>query len=182
MDEAWIINMQDMLNERCEVKEMATPAKGVFEKMTKIISIATSQGVNSEISTGVRCLRFNACGKLSCFAERWDDLQLVLTEDKSVFVDTNILVYCNNKDSSFCKPAREKLDEFITKGNILFISEQVLREYLVIMTRPGILEKPISPELAVDDIKRMQEQFNVLFPDDKTLDILSDLIVRQNFP
>jgi len=29
---------------------------------------------------------------------------MVLTEDKSVFVDTNILVYCNNKDSSFCKP------------------------------------------------------------------------------
>ena len=50
------------------------------------------------------------------------------------------------------------------------------------MTRPGVLERPISPELAVDDIKRMQEQFNVLFPDDKTLDILSDLIVRQNFP
>jgi len=46
---------------------------------------------------------------------------MVLTEDKSVFVDTNILVYCNNKDSSYCKPAREKLDEFITKGNILFI-------------------------------------------------------------
>ena len=107
---------------------------------------------------------------------------MVPMQDKSVFVDTNILVYCNNKDSSFCKPARGKLDEFITRGNILFISEQVLREYLVIMTRPGILEKPISPELAVDDIKRMQEQFNVLFPDDKTLDILSDLIVRQNFP
>jgi len=102
---------------------------------------------------------------------------MVPMQDKSVFVDTNILVYCNNKDSSYCKPAREKLDEFITKGNILFTSDQVLREYLVIMTRSGILEKPISPELAVDDIKRMQEQFNVLFPDDKTLEILSDLIV-----
>ena len=44
------------------------------------------------------------------------------------------------------------------------------------------LTKKYGDKLAVDDIKRMQEQFNVLFPDDKTLDILSDLIVRQNFP
>ncbi|MBW1994646.1 MAG: hypothetical protein JRI77_09370, partial [Deltaproteobacteria bacterium] len=103
---------------------------------------------------------------------------MVSTQDKFVFVDTNILVYCNNKDSSYCKPARERLDEFIKEGNILFISDQVLREYLVIMTRAGILEKPISPDLAVNDIKRMQEQFNVLFPDDNALDILSDIIVR----
>jgi len=99
-------------------------------------------------------------------------------EDNSVFVDTNILVYCNNKDSPYCKPARERLGEFVANGKVLFVSDQVLREYLVIMTRPGILEKPISPELAVEDIRRMQEQFNMLFPDDKALEILSSLIVK----
>jgi len=97
---------------------------------------------------------------------------------KSIFVDTNILVYCNNKDSAFCKPAREKLTELIKNANRLFISDQVIREYLVIMTKPGVLENPISPKLAIQDVTRMREEFNLLFADRKALDMLADLIVK----
>ncbi len=99
-------------------------------------------------------------------------------EDKSISVDTNILVYCNNKDSPFCKASREKLEQFIKNGDRLFISDQVLREYLVIMTRPGVLEEPISPKLAVDDVTMMKEEFNLIFPDQKALDTLADLTVK----
>lgn len=54
----------------------------------------------------------------------------------------------------------------------------MLREYLVIMTRPGVLEEPISPKLAVDDVTMMKEEFNLIFPDQKALDTLADLTVK----
>lgn len=53
-----------------------------------------------------------------------------------IFLDTNILVYLANEDSPFHLRSVEKFKEIAAKSE-LWISRQVLREYAVVMTRPG---------------------------------------------
>jgi len=103
---------------------------------------------------------------------------MATTDGKSVFVDTNVLVYANNKESNLCEAAREKIESLTRNGNSLFISEQVLREYLVVMTRPGIIEKPISLGSATEDAIRMMKEFTLLFPNQNSLDKLMELILK----
>lgn len=74
---------------------------------------------------------------------------MTTTDAEPIFIDTNILIYANNRASDLCKSARKKLDELTGRENSLVISYQVLREYLVIMTRPGLLKSlfPLGPRL-----------------------------------
>jgi predicted nucleic acid-binding protein len=97
-------------------------------------------------------------------------------DDKGIFIDTNVLIYANNRESPLCEVARETLDELTRRGTTLFVSNQIIREYLVIMTRPGFIEKPIPLESAIEDTKRMMKEFNLLFADRNSLDKLIELI------
>ena len=54
---------------------------------------------------------------------------------KSIFIDSNILVYANNDLSSFCKPARTKLQATFANYDSVWINCQVIREFSVIATR-----------------------------------------------
>ena len=94
----------------------------------------------------------------------------------SIFVDTNILVYANNRESDLCDSSRKRLNELSGSGNPLVISDQVIREYLVIMTRPGFIEKPISTESAIEDAERMKKEFTLIFPDSTSLENLIELL------
>ena len=60
-----------------------------------------------------------------------------------VFLDTNILVYLANEDSSFHAVVKDKFKELAAKSE-LWISRQVLREYAVVMSRSGIIEKSLT--------------------------------------
>ncbi len=54
-----------------------------------------------------------------------------------VFIDTNVLVYAEQRPSRFHVPARTCLARLEGQGSTLWISRQVLREYLAVMTRPA---------------------------------------------
>ena len=94
----------------------------------------------------------------------------------SIFVDTNVLVYANNRESDLCDSSRIRLNELSGSGNPLVISDQVIREYLVIMTRPGFIEKPISTKSAIEDAERMKKEFTLIFPDSTSLENLIELL------
>lgn len=53
-----------------------------------------------------------------------------------VFVDTNVLVYVDQAGSLFHAPARAAIARLERDGATLWISRQVLREYLATVTRP----------------------------------------------
>lgn len=93
-----------------------------------------------------------------------------------IFIDTNILIYANNRESDFCESARDRLYELADNVTSLVISDQVLREYLVVMTRPGFIEKPISNKSALEDIQRMIQEYTLVFPDMNSVDMLVGLI------
>lgn len=79
-------------------------------------------------------------------------------EDRIFFLDTNILVYLVNKNSPYHPKIVEKL-RYILNESELWISRQVLREYAVIMSRPGIVEIPLSSEEIASDRERFEDPF-----------------------
>lgn len=62
----------------------------------------------------------------------------------SVFIDTNVLVFATIPSSPFHGPALTTLHRLAQDGVPAWISRQVIREYLVQISRPGVL--PIGSE------------------------------------
>lgn len=54
-----------------------------------------------------------------------------------LFVDTNILVFATDAASPFQSAAETALEEWRKQGTELYVSVQVLREYLAVTTRPA---------------------------------------------
>ncbi len=64
----------------------------------------------------------------------------------TLFVDTNIWLYATDHDSPFHTRALAALDAAQDAGTPLVSSPQILREYLAVGTRPGMI--PSAPTLA----------------------------------
>jgi len=92
-----------------------------------------------------------------------------------IFVDTNILVYLSNEDSSFHVEVNKKFIE-ISAQYELWISRQVLREYAVVMSSPAIIEKPLTAEEVVQDIEKWGKIFKIADETSEVTEILKKLI------
>lgn len=100
---------------------------------------------------------------------------MVTMADK-IFIDTNIIVYADSKDDNFSAIARETLKSYADKGYQLYISRQVIREYLVITSRKMILSKNYDSKRLVARIKQFDEYFIVADDDKLVTDKLLELI------
>ncbi|MCI5150221.1 MAG: PIN domain-containing protein [Candidatus Electrothrix sp. MAN1_4] len=80
---------------------------------------------------------------------------------RSVFVDTNILIYASNSESPFHQFARDAIERLEKESAELFISRQVLREYLATMTRPDMLTEELSRESVIEAVRNFEEDFTV---------------------
>jgi len=96
-----------------------------------------------------------------------------------VFLDTNILVYLSNEDSSFHNSVTKFFTE-ISGQYEMWISRQVLREYAVVMSSPALVEKPLTPEEVVEDIGKWSRIFRVADETSETTEILKKLIRDYN--
>lgn len=61
---------------------------------------------------------------------------MVTMDAKPLFIDTNILVYASVKESPFQQQALAALETAYNANRSLWISRQIIREFLVVMTRP----------------------------------------------
>lgn len=78
---------------------------------------------------------------------------------ESSFADANILVYNSTPESPFYETARTALEDCERRGMELWISRQVLREYLSTMTRQvtvGRLQVPFWPDIVADLSRRFR--------------------------
>jgi predicted nucleic acid-binding protein len=78
-----------------------------------------------------------------------------------VFVDTNILIYTTMLDSPFHARASQALDEFEKESVQLWISRQVLREYLAALTRGDPLTLPVPLADLISDVRVFESHFRV---------------------
>ena len=79
-----------------------------------------------------------------------------------MFIDTNVLVYSRILEAPNHAVARASLERAFRSPEPLRISRQVIREYLVVVTRPQVWTVVMTREEALEDVARLLDSFEVL--------------------
>lgn len=82
-------------------------------------------------------------------------------EGERVFLDTNILVYANIAEAPLHDAALNRIRTSEQAGSALWISRQVLREYLAVLTRPGAFPRPIPKPTLITQVRLFIDRFQV---------------------
>lgn len=99
-------------------------------------------------------------------------------EQPALFVDTNVLVYANVTEAPLHEAALSSLQSARDAGRTLWISRQVLREYLVTLTRPqtfGAVPRATVLEQVQLFIERFQIADDTGTVTTKLLDLMADV-------
>lgn len=82
----------------------------------------------------------------------------------SVFLDTNVLIHATIAQSQLYRIAQDKIAQLKRDGNELWISRQVLREYLAALTRPQAflsLTRPLPISTLSQEVRHLKTQYRV---------------------
>lgn len=82
-------------------------------------------------------------------------------DNNPVFLDTNILVYASTIRSPLHQVALQAIQQFYDAELEIWISRQVLREYLTTLTRHQQFTNPMPIEILIADIRLFQTRFQV---------------------
>ena len=98
-------------------------------------------------------------------------------EAKRLFmVDTNVLVYSTVVSSPWYQEARQWLVALVSKGVELCITPQIVREYLVVLTRGDIFEQRFTPEEALGELEAVLPTLTLLDETEETVSYLRNLV------
>lgn len=86
---------------------------------------------------------------------------MATTAADPVFVDANVLVYAVSRSATLSQVARQTLDDLVQGGVVLWVSRQVLREYLAVMSRPQTFQNPPPMSVLIADVLDFQQRFQV---------------------
>jgi predicted nucleic acid-binding protein len=86
---------------------------------------------------------------------------MVTSGDNPIFIDTNILVYANIPAYSLHQLALQTIQSLIDAEVELWLSRQVLREFIVSVTRPQTYANPQPIELVVERVQFFENQFRI---------------------
>jgi predicted nucleic acid-binding protein len=78
-----------------------------------------------------------------------------------VFIDTNVLVYASRPSAPEHPAARAALAAIEVSGTSAWISSQILREYLAVVTRPQASAPSLPMEAAIADVRCFQSVFRM---------------------
>lgn len=95
--------------------------------------------------------------------------------DGAIFIDTNILVFATIRKSPMHVPAQAALHAIAQSGARAWISRQVIREFLVYLTRPGTLPIANHCTRAADQVAELMKLYEVA---DETSDVTDNLLKR----
>jgi predicted nucleic acid-binding protein len=84
-----------------------------------------------------------------------------MKDAEPLFIDTNILVYANVATAPLHERALNAIREAHQAGRPLWISRQVLREFIAARTRPQTFARPSAPEVVVERIRYLEERFQL---------------------
>jgi predicted nucleic acid-binding protein len=96
-----------------------------------------------------------------------------------VFVDTNVLIYATRLLAAQHAAAQAALARLEGEGSVLWVSPQVLREYLAVVTRPQATSPALAMTSAIADVQRFRTAFEVTEEQPGVLDRLLDLLAVQ---
>jgi predicted nucleic acid-binding protein len=96
-----------------------------------------------------------------------------MTMCAKAFVDTNIVLRAFNKPLPFHEEANQLLDAQTIAGVELWISRQILREYLIQVTHPRNFPTPIALEIGSEQLTNIMNSFQIA---DETAAVTAQLI------
>ncbi len=85
---------------------------------------------------------------------------MATVDAEALFVDTNVLVYANIMETPFHEQALAAIQMAHQAGRLLWISPQVIREYLVTLTRPQAFEN-LPKATVLEQVDQFIERFQV---------------------
>jgi len=103
---------------------------------------------------------------------------MVTTAADAVFLDTGVLVHASATGSPFFQRARDVLRRVEKTGTAAWISRQVLREFLAVVTRPQTFSAPVPPEVAAEGAAALEARFSVAEDGPAVTTCLLEIIVR----
>lgn len=86
---------------------------------------------------------------------------MVTSDDKPVFIDTNILIYANVASAPYHQLAIETLQSFNSLAVELWLSRQILREFIATLTRPQTFINAQPPDVIVERIQFFEQRFRI---------------------
>jgi len=104
---------------------------------------------------------------------------MVIAGVSHLFVDTNILVFASDAGSPFQSAAENELEQWRKQGTDLYISVQVLREYLAVTTRSAPTQTALPDYAAIlGNISSFRATFHVLEGTRLVSEKLGELVQR----
>lgn len=96
----------------------------------------------------------------------------------ALFIDTNVLVYANVLETPFHQQALAAINAAYQSGRTIWISRQVIREYLVTLTRPQAFES-LPRETVLEQVGQFIKRFEVADDTPAVTDQLLQLLANQ---
>lgn len=97
-------------------------------------------------------------------------------DDRPIFIDTNVLIYANILAYPLHQIAVEHIQSFIGSGIELWLSRQVLREFIAAVTRPQTYGNPQPINVVVERIQTFQAEFRIAEDNPQVTAQLLDLL------
>jgi len=97
-----------------------------------------------------------------------------------VFVDTNVLVYAGVGSAPLHVEVLDVIRDFQQARAVLWISRQILREYLAVLSRAQSFSQPVASQTLTQQVRQFERRFQVA--DDTARVTASLLDLLQRFP
>jgi predicted nucleic acid-binding protein len=104
---------------------------------------------------------------------------MALTPGSPVFLDTNILIYASFPSAQLHDAARLRLKEFEIEGAVFWTSRQVLREFIAVTTRLGVVIPQPTPETVSQSVRQFEAEFEIADEDASVTAILLELVTTR---
>ncbi len=86
---------------------------------------------------------------------------MTIGDGDPAIVDTNVLVYASESRAPLHAVARRALQDLHDAGVVLWISRQIIREYLSTLTRPQLWGNPLPIAILGAEVQRLERLFRV---------------------
>ena len=105
----------------------------------------------------------------------------IMDVNQALFLDTNVLIYASIKEAPEHQAVRDFVEQHLALGTPLFISRQVLREYLAVLSRPQSNCNPIPPATLLTWLATWRDRCEVLDDNGAVMEILWGLFASTSF-
>ncbi|OLP16968.1 VapC toxin family PIN domain ribonuclease [Leptolyngbya sp. 'hensonii'] len=86
---------------------------------------------------------------------------MVISGDRAIFVDTNVLIYANVVSAPYHQLAIDTLQNLYNAEIELWLSRQILREFIATLTRPQTFINVQAPAVIIERIESFQDGFQI---------------------